>query len=179
MRMNYSNITNDKQKQIIEFSDWILNIGNNTMKWIKHDENEAATWIEILKKYIINFDSNPIETISNSIYSDFINNFDNIEYLKERAIVVPKNRTVDDINKYILSLVPNKQKTYYIYDTIIPSYENIDELNVLYPEEFLHTLNFNSVPPHELNLKVGIPIVLLRNLNQSIGLCNRTKLIIT
>ena len=40
------------------------------------------------------------------------------------------------------------------------------------------TLNFNNVPLHELNLKVGIPIMLLRNLNQSIGLYNATRLII-
>ena len=79
----------------------------------------------------------------------------------------------------MLSLVPNEQKTYYSYDPIIHSSENIDKLNVLYPEEFLNTLNFNGVPPHELNLKIGIPIMLLRNLNQSIGLCNGTRLILT
>ena len=62
---------------------------------------------------------------------------------------------------------------------LFSSDENIDELNLLYPPEFLHTLNFNSIPPHELNLKIGTPIMLLRNLNQSIGLCNGTRLIIT
>ena len=50
---------------------------------------------------------------------------------------------------------------------------------MLYPQELLHSLNFNSVPPYELNLKVGIPVMLLRNLSQSLGLCNGTRLIIT
>ena len=67
------------------------------------------------------------------IYDDFNNNFNNIEYLKQRAIVTPKNKTADDINNYILSLVPNEVKTYYSYDTIMPSSENIEELNLLYP----------------------------------------------
>ena len=49
---------------------------------MKDDENEDATWIEIPNKYIINFDSNPIETISNLTYHDFIHNFDNIDYLR-------------------------------------------------------------------------------------------------
>ena len=90
-----------------------------------------------------------------------------------------KNKTIDEINKYMLSLVPGEQRCYYNFDTIIPSSENIDKLHVLYPQEFLYTLNFNDVPPRELNLKVGTPIMLLRNLNQSIELCNGIRLIIT
>ena len=172
MRLHHSNIIDEKQREIVEFSYWILNIGNRTINGIKDDKNENTTWIEKPEKYILYFESNPIETISNSIYNDSIKNFDNIEYLKERAIVTPKNKTVDDINKYILSLVLNKQKTSYSYDIIIPSSGNIEELSILYPQEFLHTLNFNGVPPHELNLKIGIPIMLIGNLNQSIGLCN-------
>ena len=80
MGLHHSNINNDKQKEITEFLDWILNIGNCTISEIKYDENEDVTWIEIPEKYILNFDSNPIEAISNLIYDDFINNFNNIEY---------------------------------------------------------------------------------------------------
>ena len=79
----------------------------------------------------------------------------------------------------MLSLIIGQEKSYYSYDNIASSSENIDELNLLYPQEFLHTLNFNGIPPHELKLKLGTPIMLLRNLNQSNGLCNGTRLIIT
>jgi hypothetical protein len=34
------------------------------------------------------------------------------------------------------------------------------------------------MPPHCLALKVGVPIILLRNLNAASGLCNGTRLII-
>jgi ATP-dependent DNA helicase PIF1 len=45
------------------------------------------------------------------------------------------------------------------------------------------TKNFNTitlagVPPHRLALKVGVPVILLRNLNAASGLCNGTCLII-
>jgi len=46
------------------------------------------------------------------------------------------------------------------------------------PMEFLHSLNIGSLPPHVLNLKIGCPVILLRNINPSIGLCNGTKLIV-
>ena len=49
----------------------------------------------------------------------------------------------------------------------------------MYPTEFLNSLNFQGMPPHELNLKKELPIMLLRNVNPAQGLCNGTRLIIT
>ncbi len=51
-------------------------------------------------------------------------------------------------------------------------------MDSLYPVEFLNILQFSGIANHELELKVGVPILLLRNFNQSIGLCNGTKLIV-
>jgi ATP-dependent DNA helicase PIF1 len=47
----------------------------------------------------------------------------------------------------------------------------------MYPIEFLNSLNFSGVPPHKLLLRVGCPIILLRNLTG--GLANGTRLIVT
>jgi len=51
-------------------------------------------------------------------------------------------------------------------------------MDSLYPVEFFNILQFSGIANHKLELKVGVPILLLRNLNQSIGLCNGTKLIV-
>ncbi len=51
-------------------------------------------------------------------------------------------------------------------------------MDSLYLVEYLNTLQFNGIANHKLELKVGVPILLLCNLNQSIGLCNGMKLII-
>jgi ATP-dependent DNA helicase PIF1 len=51
-------------------------------------------------------------------------------------------------------------------------------MDSLYPVEFLNTLQFSGITNHKLELKVGVPILLLHNLNQSIGLCNGTRLIV-
>lgn len=45
--------------------------------------------------------------------------------------------------------------------------------------EFLHCLRTSGLPNHQIRLKVGTPIMLLRNLDQSKGLCNGTRLIVT
>jgi ATP-dependent DNA helicase PIF1 len=44
--------------------------------------------------------------------------------------------------------------------------------------KFLNTITLAGMPPHHLALKIGIPIILLRNLNAALGLYNGTHLII-
>ena len=45
--------------------------------------------------------------------------------------------------------------------------------------EFLNSLNTSGLPNHRIKLKIGSPIMLLRNLDQTQGLCNGTRLIVT
>lgn len=45
-----------------------------------------------------------------------------------------------------------------------------------FPVEFLNSLDLSGVPKHELKLKVDMPVILLRNLNTKMGLCNGTRL---
>jgi ATP-dependent DNA helicase PIF1 len=51
-------------------------------------------------------------------------------------------------------------------------------MDSLYPVEFLNTLKFSSIANHKLEFEMGVLILLLRNFNQSIGLCNGTRLIV-
>lgn len=44
--------------------------------------------------------------------------------------------------------------------------------------EHLNNLKSSGIPPHVLRLKIGVPIMLLRNLNPSLGLCNGTRLVV-
>ncbi|CAH1113289.1 unnamed protein product [Psylliodes chrysocephalus] len=56
---------------------------------------------------------------------------------------------------------------------VVPGVVEVDDA-VHYPIEFLHTLNPPGIPPHIPNLKIGAPIMLLRNLNPP-KLCNSTR----
>jgi hypothetical protein len=50
---------------------------------------------------------------------------------------------------------------------------------VLYIEVIFNKITQPNYPQQRLLLKVGMPVVLMRNLNQWMGLCNRTRLLIT
>ena len=45
-----------------------------------------------------------------------------------------------------------------------------------YSEEFLNNINVSGLPVHKLKLKVGVPIMVLRNLAPLKGVCNGTRL---
>lgn len=49
------------------------------------------------------------------------------------------------------------------------------EIHTEIPEEILHGLTYSGMPLHELTLKIGAPVVCLRNLSLTAGVCNGTR----
>lgn len=49
--------------------------------------------------------------------------------------------------------------------------------NTLYTTEFLNSLELPGIPSHIITLKVGVPVILMRNLDPP-RLCNGTRLLI-
>ncbi|KAG5520283.1 hypothetical protein RHGRI_033006 [Rhododendron griersonianum] len=47
-----------------------------------------------------------------------------------------------------------------------------------YPNEYLNSLDPTGLPPFKLELKVGSPIILLRNIAPKDGLCNDTRMMV-
>ena len=87
--------------------------------------------------------------------------YQNLDWLRERAILAPRNRTVTDINRELLQQLPGTERTYTATNTAL---NDTDALH--YPIEFLNFLEPSGLPTHELHLKTGAPIILLRNLDQ-------------
>ena len=75
-------------------------------------------------------------------------------------------------------MLPGDVKNYLSCDTLSNS-NDCGPFSDMEPPELLHSLKISGLPNHCLELKVGAPVILLRNLNQSVGLCNGTRLIIS
>jgi len=118
-----------------------------------------------------------------TIYPDHRCHSGDAMYLMQRNILAPKTTNVDEVNNAILESLSEESHTYLSANSLAPIEEGasvaaVVSMDSLYPVEFLNTLRFSGIANHELQLKVGVPILLLRNLNQSIGLCNGTRLIV-
>ncbi|KAK4594131.1 hypothetical protein RGQ29_017994 [Quercus rubra] len=157
-----------------EFAEWILKIGDGEL-----NNSEGEALIEIPHDLLIQPGPHPFNDIVKATYPDFDTKFNNAKYLEERAILAPTNEVVEDINGYMIDLINVDEETYLSADSLCKASSNILDQDVMCPIEFLNSLKFPGIPNHKLRLKVGLPIMLLRNLNQSNGLCNGTRLLVT
>ncbi|KAJ1259806.1 hypothetical protein BS78_10G184200 [Paspalum vaginatum] len=182
MRLKRMQPGTSEYKKINKFNDWILTIGNRT---IKHemvqdvDEDPDCSIVDIPDDLLINTSHNKIKALVEATYPDFQSNYNNANYIKNRAILATTNDIVDEINNYMTDLIPGIEIEYFSADSISKCTDAFNDANILYPVEYFNTLNTNNFPSHRLKLKIGVLIMLLRNLNQSVGLCNGTRLIIT
>ncbi|GJS42020.1 ATP-dependent DNA helicase PIF1-like protein [Tanacetum coccineum] len=132
----------------------------------KEDEDEP-TCIKIPEDFIINAAESPIEQIVNETFPNFTTKKSDGAYLKERAILTPRNNDADAIKAYMFSKLPGPTITYNNSDEVCKASTGVLEKQHLYLAEFLNTLNFPGIPPYALNLKKELPIMLLRNVNLS------------
>ncbi|KAJ1701031.1 hypothetical protein LUZ63_000810 [Rhynchospora breviuscula] len=162
-----------------QFASWLLAIGDGEVPALALDGVLEPEWIKIPDQFLIKHDGNEDEAIISTIYGNLNESQVYDDYLRQRAILAPKNSLVDLLNKKILSRIPGEMFTYYSADTAADK-ESIDgELRGNYPDEYLHSITSGGLPPHCLELKIGVPVMLLRNINQPNGLCNGTRLVIT
>nr|KAJ0192032.1 hypothetical protein LSAT_V11C800389060 [Lactuca sativa] len=96
------------------------------------------------------------------IYLSFENHLDDQSYFQDKAILVPTNEEFDATNDYILGLMKDEGKTY--------------EFKFFMNQFTLRLCWTSRIFNHKLRLKVGVPVILLCNIDQTKGLCNCTRL---
>ncbi|CAN1136553.1 ATP-dependent DNA helicase PIF1 [Linum perenne] len=120
----------------------------------------------------------PIQDIVKATYLDFQHNYQNVAYLASRAVLAPHHDMVHKVNAHVLSLIPGEEITYLSSDTIDSEKGKQNVIHPEFPNEMLNSLQIPGFPDHEIKLKVGVPIILLRNIDQATGLCNGTRMVV-
>ncbi|XP_074305154.1 uncharacterized protein LOC141640166 [Silene latifolia] len=122
--------------------------------------------------------TNPIKTLVDVTYPDLLAQLWNPEYLQQRAILVPTHEIVESVNKYVLSLIKKDERIYLSYDEVCSDDRGTGDGDI-HSTEFLNSIKCVGLPNHQLKLKVGAMVMLLRSIDQLRGLCNGTRLIVT
>ncbi|XP_057730391.1 uncharacterized protein LOC130945701 [Arachis stenosperma] len=150
-----SGLEQSTAQELRSFLDWILQIGEGLCRTLVNDK----LFVDIPSNLIIPVLENSVEDI-------------------DRAILAPTIKSVEEINNYIVDLLPGEEKNYLITDSICDSDAyfdvDVDWINV----EFLNQIRCSGLPNHLLKLKIGVHIILLRNVDPAGGLCNGTQLVV-
>ena len=165
-----------------------LKLNKNMRVHLAGDDDGAGTFSEILLKLgngklmpdpqteLIQLQNNfctlvtTLDELINEVFPNIQSNNKNQDWLCERAILAPRNDNVYKLNAQIQNMIPGSLKQYKSIDTVTDPSQA-----VFYPVEFLNSLEPAGFPSHNLQLKTGSSIMLLRNLDPP-RLCNGTRL---
>jgi PIF1-like helicase/Helicase len=141
----------------IKFADYLKGIGNGTTV----DENDE---IDLPQEWLTK------ESLAKKIFGKCISEGD-FDEMTKRAILCPYNEQVNEENDKVLSMMPGKLITFNGIDEV----GDINKGERIRPET-LYRYNAPSIPLHELKVKIGCTLILLRNMDISRGLCNGTRM---
>ena len=99
-------------------------------------------------------------------------------FLTVRTILSARNDDGSAINLVVFNVFPGDKIVYFIVDKMSKYEENDCSITNRYPTEYLNSLDPPRLPPFKLEIKVGSPIMLLRNLAPKEGQCNGTRMMV-
>ncbi|ONM22734.1 hypothetical protein ZEAMMB73_Zm00001d006074 [Zea mays] len=161
-------VRNMRAKSDPWFAEYLLRVGGGTEE--VNNDGDVRLPDEVCVPYT--GDDRDLDRLIDDIYPSLNENMSNTSYITSRAILTTRNDWVDMINMRMIDRFQREQMMYHSFDTAV------DDPNNYYPSEFLNTLTPNGLPPHVLKLKIGCPIMLLRNIDPANGLCNGTRLVV-
>ena len=144
-----------------KYSKWIEKVGEGLCA-------SQDDWITIPEFLLTK--KRTVSQFAEEIFPKLNERIDEKDYFKDRAILAPTNEMVDLINDIMTEKMPGEAKEYLSTDYVSDA---DSELKIT--PEFLNSLR-DGLPPHSLRLKIGMPLMCIRNLSTADGLANGTRL---
>ncbi|PIA25570.1 hypothetical protein AQUCO_11100024v1 [Aquilegia coerulea] len=159
MRLN----SNDTEK--VKFADYLIEIGTNPKEDVElpSEIKRCKSTMDLLFKVYPNLNVEEVATET---------------YLQERSILSARSDDVATFNELAINQFPGELHEYLAADKAIEDDQPIENRGNSISNENMQALDPPSLPPFKLQLKVGCPIMLLRNLQPRDGLCNGTRLMV-
>ena len=123
--------------QVAAHSQWLLDVGDG-----KCGEGELSI------PPSMNTDQESLESLVDFVFPGLSTKFRDTAWVGKRAIMSPTNREVEEINDFVIKLIPGEQVDF-------KSIDDTEEGNSDYTPEFLNTIEMSGIPPHLLKLKKG------------------------
>jgi ATP-dependent DNA helicase PIF1 len=118
-----------------------------------------------------------LETLLTWVFGDVATNGLSDDAMLHRAVLTPLRSCVDRINAIMLARmhVPqDQQRAYIAADEVVDAGDP-----ALHGPDVLCALQPDGLPTHTLHLKVGMPVMVMRNISGVMGLVNGTRLRVT
>ncbi|XP_015941394.3 uncharacterized protein LOC107466901 [Arachis duranensis] len=156
-------------QELKNFAEWLLKIGDGLA-------GDGESIVHIPSDILIKNSETVLNDLIDFVYPDMLSNLSVENYFKDRAILAPTLDCVTDVNNKMTAGLPGQERVYLSSDSVCAKEGNMKfELDAFLPE-ILNGINCLGLPPHKLVLKVGALVMLLRNIDQTNGLCNETRM---
>ncbi|XP_057740496.1 ATP-dependent DNA helicase PIF1-like [Arachis stenosperma] len=164
---------NNNKQELRNVAEWLLKIGDD----LAGDTTDGESIVHIPSDILIKNSETVLDNLIDFVYPNMLSNLSVEIYFKDRVILAPTlDFCVTDVNNKMTAGLPGQEIVYLSSDSVCAEEGNMElELDAFSPE-ILNGINCSGLPPHKLVLKVGAPVMLLRNIDQTNSLCNGTRM---
>ena len=158
--------------KLLAWSEWLQSIGDGVEGEQVTIPEELGIGIEADTKKQPMAELDSMKKVIDAVFPDLANNLADPEWLTGRSILTSTNKERHRINEVMVGMAPGKE-------VLLSSADKVDNEQDArsFSVEYCNSLDPTGLPRHKIKLKPGVPVMLIRNLDPSNGLCNGTRLI--
>ena len=158
--------------KLLAWSEWLQSIGDGVEGEQVTIPEELGIGIEADTKKQPMAELDSMKKVIDAVFPDLANNLADPEWLTGRSILTSTNKERHRINEVMVGMAPGKE-------VLLSSADKVDNEQDArsFSVEYCNSLDPTGLPRHKIKLEPGVPVMLIRNLDPSNGLCNGTRLI--